>query len=52
MLIAKHDTGSNVGRSLSRGAPSAVDSQSVRVVLQRDASFPGGFRIITGFPTP
>jgi RHS repeat-associated protein len=51
-MVVNHNTGNNVGRTLSRGAPSAVDSQAVRVVLQRDASFPGGFRIITGFPTP
>ena len=51
-MAVNHNTGSMLGRSLSRGATSAVDSQSVRVVLQRAPSFPGGFRIITGFPTP
>lgn len=50
-LVLNHNTGEVIGRSLSRGAVSAVDARSVRVVLQRDPSFPGGFRIITGFPT-
>ena len=39
-----------VGISMPRGAPAASPTSSVRVILVRDASFPDGYRILTGFP--
>ncbi|WP_225428125.1 putative Ig domain-containing protein [Dyella tabacisoli] len=40
-----------VGISVSRGATSAVDVNSARVILVRDSSMPTGYKILTGFPT-
>nr|WP_256470280.1 RNase A-like domain-containing protein [Luteibacter flocculans] len=40
-----------VGISVSRGATSALDVNSVRMILVRDASMPTGYKILTGFPT-
>lgn len=51
-LVLNHDTGSVVGSVVQRGSTTPVSSTSVRVVLQRDASMPTGYRIVTGFPTP
>ncbi len=48
--VVEHTLPSTVGRTLARGATAAVDSSSVRLVLERAASMPGGFRIVTGFP--
>jgi hypothetical protein len=48
--VVEHTLPSPVGRTLTRGASAPVDSSSVRLVLERDASMPGGFRVITGFP--
>jgi hypothetical protein len=39
------------GISVSRGAQSAVDVGSARVILVRDPSMSTGFKILTGFPT-
>jgi hypothetical protein len=44
--------GYNVGRSLARGAASTTNVQSVLIVLQRDASLPTGYRIVTAYPVP
>ncbi len=51
-LVLNHDTGSVVGSVVQRGSTTPVSSTNVRVVLQRDASMPTGYRIVTGFPTP
>jgi RHS repeat-associated protein len=40
------------GRSLPRGATATIDVQSVLIVLQRDASLPTGYRIVTAYPVP
>ncbi len=42
----------DVGISLARGATTPVNVRSVLIVLQRDASFPSGYRIITAYPVP
>jgi len=49
-MVINHNTGNVVGRSITRGATSAVDAISVRVVLQRDSSLSTGYRIVTGYP--
>jgi len=50
-FVLNHDTGFEVGSVIQRGSSALVSSTSVRVVLQRDASMPTGYRIVTGFPT-
>jgi filamentous hemagglutinin len=40
-----------VGISVSRGATSAVDVNSSRIILVRDPSMRTGYKILTGFPT-
>ncbi len=40
------------GRSLACGAATATEVQSVLIVLQRDASLPTGYRIVTAYPVP
>lgn len=42
---------SPIGISVIRGATSANDVGSARVILGRDSSMPLGYKIITGFPT-
>jgi filamentous hemagglutinin len=49
-LVVDHALPGPVGRSLTRGAAGPMDVSGVRVVLQRDPSMPGGYRIMTGFP--
>jgi len=51
-LVLDHDTGSVIGSVVQRGSTTPVSTTNVRVVLQRDASMPTGYRIVTGFPTP
>lgn len=50
-LVINHDAGSLVGNVMTRGSTSAPSS-NVRVVIQRDATMPTGYRIITGFSVP
>lgn len=50
-LVVNHTTGSSTGISVARGAASAEDVNSVRLVLQRDPSISAGYRIVTGYPT-
>jgi hypothetical protein len=40
------------GRILFRGATHTIDVQSVLIILQRDASLPTGYRIVTAYPVP
>jgi hypothetical protein len=51
-LVLDQESPGPIGRVLLRGGTEAVESSNLRVVLQRDASFPHGYRIVTGFPTP
>ena len=39
-----------IGISVLRDAPIASHASSVRVILVRDAAFPDGYRILTGYP--
>ncbi|KRV73914.1 RNase A-like domain-containing protein [Pseudomonas citronellolis] len=50
-LRLDHTLSSPVGISVARGASSAVDASSVRVILVRDSKMPTGYKILTGFPT-
>jgi filamentous hemagglutinin len=51
-LVINHNVGSPVGNVMSRGATTSAPSSNVRVVIQRDATMPTGYRIVTGFPVP
>ncbi len=42
----------DVGTSLARGATTPTTVRSVLIVLQRDASLPTGYRIVTAYPVP
>ena len=42
---------SPIGISVTRGASSAVDANSTRLILVRNPSVPAGYQILTGFPT-
>ncbi|MBX9582739.1 MAG: SEC-C domain-containing protein [Gemmataceae bacterium] len=48
--VVEHTLPNPVGRTLPRGATAPADSSTVRLILERDASMPGGFRVVTGFP--
>lgn len=50
-LVLNHNASASTGISLNRGAADAADVNSVRLVLQRDASMETGYRIVTGYPT-
>ena len=51
-LVIVHRSDGAVGVSLRRGATTPVAVFGVNVVLVRDAAFPGGYRILTGYPVP
>ena len=51
-LAINHNVGSPVGNVMSRGATTSAPSSNVRVIIQRDATMPTGYRIATGFPVP
>ena len=40
-----------VGRVLQRGASTTVESTTFRVVLIKNSDMPGGYQILTGYPT-
>jgi filamentous hemagglutinin len=51
-LVIDHNLASPIGHVMSRGSTTSVQSSNVRIVIQRDASMPTGYRIVTGFPVP
>ena len=51
-LVISHNLQGPVGIVVQRGATSAQPASGVRVVIDKDASMPNGYRIVTGFPTP
>ena len=48
--LPDHDLGETVGRVLKRGEDKPIDSNKVRVFLNKDKRSPSGWRIRTGFP--
>jgi hypothetical protein len=49
-LPISHTMSEPVGISVPRGVPVGIPASSVKVILVRDASFPDGYRILTGYP--
>ncbi|HYW12860.1 MAG TPA: RNase A-like domain-containing protein [Longimicrobium sp.] len=49
-LVFSHPVGQTIGEVLHRGANSPVVSNAVRVVLERSASSPTGYKVITAYP--
>lgn len=52
-IISKLDyqSSTTIGISVTRGSTSAVPATNARIIIGRDPSMPGGYKIITGYPT-
>jgi hypothetical protein len=49
-LAISHTMSEPLGISVPRGVPVGVPASNVRVILVRDATFPDGYAILTGYP--
>jgi hypothetical protein len=49
-LPISHTMSEPVGISVPRGVPIGVPASNVKVILIRDAAFPNGYAILTGYP--
>ncbi|WP_293545048.1 hemagglutinin repeat-containing protein [Pluralibacter sp.] len=51
-LELDYQSSTAIGISVTRGSTSAVPATNARIIIGRDSSMPGGYKIITGYPTP
>ncbi|MDW3572768.1 hypothetical protein N4235_17875 [Enterobacter asburiae] len=50
-LELDYQSSTAIGISVTRGSTSAEPATNARIIIGRDPSMPGGYKIITGYPT-